>query len=192
MRHTNDIAMDLDANELKTAARDNPDAAVVRLIDAYYARIYAFLRRLSGSDADAADLTQRTFGRAQKALPAFAARSSASSWIHAIAHHTFVDWRRANRRAEDRSTEWWAARVSEQPTPDQSAVSNDLATKLYACVDKLDPDIRDSVHLHYYQGLTLQETADALDVAASTIKYRLRQAIAALQHELSDQVAKKL
>ena len=178
--------MDLDANQLRTAARENPDAAVVQLIDSYYERIYAFLRRLSGNDADAADLTQRTFSRAQKALPSFAARSSVASWVHAIAHHTFVDWRRANHRIEDRSVEWWAARVSEQPSPDQSAITNDLAAKLYACVDKLDPEIRDSVHLHYYQGLTLQETADALDVATSTIKYRIRQAIGALQRDLSD------
>jgi RNA polymerase sigma factor (sigma-70 family) len=50
-------------------------------------------------------------------------------------------------------------------------------------VDRLDPDLRESIHLHYYQGLTLQETADAMDVATSTVKYRLRQALDKLQRE---------
>jgi DNA-directed RNA polymerase specialized sigma24 family protein len=50
-------------------------------------------------------------------------------------------------------------------------------------VDRLETDLRESVHLHYYQGLTLQETADAMSVATSTVKYRLRQALDQLQRE---------
>ena len=54
-------------------------------------------------------------------------------------------------------------------------------------MDALDADVRATVHLHYYQGLTLQETADALGIATSTVKYRLRQALADLQkHEAED------
>jgi len=177
--------MDLDANQLRTAARHDNQAAVIQLIERFYERIYAFLRRLAGNDADAADLTQRTFGRVQQALPSFAGRSSVASWIHGIAYHIYVDWRRANRRTEPRSDEWWAARASSEPSPAELAARSDLARTLYACVDRLDADLRESVHLHYYQGLTLQETADAMDVATSTVKYRLRQAVDELQRKLS-------
>ena len=55
---------------------------------------------------------------------------------------------------------------------------------VYTLVDKLDAELRETVHLHYYQGLTLQETADAMGTATSTVKYRLRQALAKLQDEL--------
>ena len=41
----------------------------------------------------------------------------------------------------------------------------DLAAALYASVDRLDADLRETIHLHYYQDLTLQETADAMGVA---------------------------
>src|ERR1700722_17696405 len=62
--------MDLDANQLRTiASRDNP-AAVTQLIESFYERIYAFLRRLTGSDADAADLTQ-TDSNERAHLPSF-------------------------------------------------------------------------------------------------------------------------
>ena len=71
--------MDLDPQQLRALARQDNPAAVIRLIELYYERIYAFLRRLSGNDADAADLTQRTFGRVQQALSSFAGRSSAAS-----------------------------------------------------------------------------------------------------------------
>jgi RNA polymerase sigma-70 factor, ECF subfamily len=178
--------MDLDANQLRAmAGRDDP-AALVQLVECFYERIYAFLRRLAGNDADAADLTQRTFGRVQKALSSFAARSSVSSWIHGIAYHIYVDWRRADRRTEARSDEWWAACPSDESPPNETVEHADLARAVYAAVDRLEPDWREAVHLHYYQGLTLQETADAMEVAASTIKYRLRQALDQLQKKLDD------
>jgi len=181
--------MDLESNQLISMARQDSPAAATELVEHYYERIYAFLRRLSGNDADAADLTQRTFSRAFQALPAFAGRSPVSSWIHSIAYHLFVDWRRANHRTEPRSDEWWADCPAVQAAPDEIVARSDLAEALYASVDRLEPDLRDTVHLHYYQGLTLQETADAMDVASSTVKYRLRLALAGLQKELSDDPA---
>ena len=159
--------------------------ATVDLIDLFYERIYAFLRRLCSNDADAADLTQRTFSRVWQALPTFAGRSSVGSWIHSIAYHTYVDWRRTHHPGEPKSDEWWAGCRSSEPGPDEVAARNDLTARVYAEVDKLPPDLRDTVHLHYYQELTLQETAEAMEVATSTVKYRLRQALSALETKIS-------
>ena len=64
--------MEPDANQLVEKARCGDQAAAARLIELFYERIYAFLRRLAANDADAADLTQRTFGRVWQALPSFA------------------------------------------------------------------------------------------------------------------------
>jgi RNA polymerase sigma-70 factor (ECF subfamily) len=173
--------MDLDANQLSALARKDHEAATVLLIELFYERLYAFLRRLAGNDSDAEDLTQQTFSRAQRALLSFAGRSSVSSWVHGIGYHVYVDWQRARRPTESRSTEWWAECVSHEIAPDETAARTDLARQLFTRVDQLAPDLRDSVHLHYYQGLTLQETADAMEVATSTVKYRLRQALEELQ-----------
>ena len=73
---------------------------------------------------------------------------------------------------------WTPCRTRRSPT-------RDLAAAVYGSVDQLEPDLRDTVHLHYYQDLTLQETADALSIATSTVKYRLRQALAELQRKLA-------
>lgn len=173
-----------DANQLVETAQRGDRAAAVGLIELFYERIYAFLRRLADNDADAADLTQRTFGRVWQALPTFAGRSSVSSWMHGIAYHVYVDWRRADHRSEPHSNEWWANRPAPEATPADIVAQTDLAAAVYGSVDELEPDLRQTVQLHYYQGLTLQETADALGVATSTVKYRLRQALAELQKKL--------
>ena len=181
--------MDADPNQLVSAACRGEKAAAIRLIELFYARIYAFLRRLAANDADAADLTQRTFSRVWQSLPTFAGRSSINAWIHSIAYHVYVDWRRADRRAESRSDQWWADCPADDAGPDEILARSDMAAAVYASVDGLGPDLRDSVHLHYYQNLTLQETADATGVAASTVKYRLRLALAELQKALAPERA---
>ena len=177
--------MEHDANQLVERARGGDRAAAAELIELFYERIYAFLRRLAANDADAADLTQRTFCRVWQALPAFAGRSSVGSWMHSIAYHVYVDWRRADRHTEPRSNEWWAARPAPEALPDEIVAHTDMAAAVYGSVDELEPGLRHTVQLHYYQELTLQETADAMGIATSTVKYRLRQALAELQRKLA-------
>ncbi len=119
--------MDSNANQLVEAARGGDRAAAVQLIELLYARVYAFLRRLTANDADAADLTQRTFGRAWQALATFAGRSSVASWIHGIAYHVYLDWRRADHRIESRPNEWWSACPSAEASPSEIVTRADLA-----------------------------------------------------------------
>lgn len=172
---------DMETDAIVAAAQQGDEGAAARLIELYYRRIYAFLRRLAGTDADACDLTQKTFNQVWRMLPRLSRPGSVSSWIHRIAYHCYVDWRRAAPAHEARSDAWWAALVAGGERPDHQAARADLAASVYAAVERLEPDLRLTVHLHYYQGLTLQETAEAMSVAASTIKYRLRQAIQELQ-----------
>lgn len=154
---------------------------VERLIEEHHARIYAYLRRRAGGDADAVELTQRTFTRAWGALDRFEGRSSVVSWLHGIAHHVWQDWRRSQSRFEGRTDAWWEQIPSEVASPDETLMKLDSAGAVFAAVDRLDDSQRDVVHLHYYQGLSLAETADALGIATSTVKYRLREALGVLQ-----------
>src|SRR5262245_41269299 len=176
--------MEPDASQLVRAFRSGERADAVQLIESFYGRIYNFLRRLTANEADAADLTQQTFSRFWQRLPSFEGRSSVSSWVHGIAYHVYVDWRRANGHIEARSNEWWETHESAAPGPDEITATSDMKATLYRYVEGLESDLRATVHFHYYQELTLQETADAMGVATSTVKYRLRQGLAELQKRL--------
>ena len=126
--------MEPDANRVLEKARRGDSTATSDLIELFYARIYAFLRRLSGNETDAADLTQRTFSRVWQSLQTFANRSTVSSWIHGIAYHVYVDWRRGNGHTEARSSEWWADRIDAGAGPDELAARSDTAAVVYASV----------------------------------------------------------
>jgi len=176
--------MESNADQLVRAFRNGDRTAAVQLIELFYVRIYSFLRRLAGNPTEAEDLTQQTFGRVWQRLSSYAERSSISSWIHGIAYHVYVDWRRRNGRMESRPTEWWDTHQSNILQPDETTIAADMRATLFKHVENLEPDVRATVHCHYYQDLTLQETADALGIATSTVKYRLRQALDELQVKL--------
>ena len=107
--------------------------------------------------------------------------------MHGIAYHVYVDWYRRERRTETRSEEWWASHSAGEPGPDELAARSDLSNALFASVEALEPQLRETLHLHYYQGLTIEETAAARGVATSTVKYRQRQAVELLQRKLKEE-----
>src|SRR5262245_57986310 len=134
--------MQADPNTLIAAARSGNKTAVVGLVDMFYPRIYAFLRRLTSHDADAADLTQKTFVQFWKALSTFSGRSSLNSWVHSIAYHVYVDWLRVNHRTDSKPADWWADLPCRSPHPDEIASRNDTVEQIYRQVDGLEPDLR--------------------------------------------------
>jgi len=158
----------------------------VELVERFYGPIFGYLRRVSGHPEDAADLTQRTFAKAWIALPSYQARSRFSTWLHGIAHHVYVDWRRQRKPDRPQTDDWWAVCAAPTSTPFEDAAERDSAHRLYAQVNQLDEDARQTLQLHYYQELTIAETAEVLGVATSTVKYRLRGALELLRARMAE------
>jgi RNA polymerase sigma-70 factor (ECF subfamily) len=165
----------------RRAARADRNAAR-ELLTLYYPEVFAHLRRVCGSNQDAEDLTQQTFLKVWSSLDGFAGRSKFSTWLYRIAHNTYVDWRRGQAAGGRRGSDpWWCECPDERAGPVTNVADRQLAQRLYEAVDQLDEDKRHVVHLHYYQGLSIRETARVLDVATSTVKYRLREVFKVLR-----------
>src|ERR671922_1577727 len=123
--------------ELCERARQGDRSAASELVGLFYERIFAYLRRLCGSDEDAADLTQKTFFKAWVSLASFQNRSSFSTWLHGIARHVYLDWRRKKNPAQPQADEWWQTCAADGPSPFEDAAEKDAAHRLYSLVDRL-------------------------------------------------------
>ena len=171
----------------KRAKKADKEAAC-ELLKIYYADIFAYLRRLCGSQQDAEDLTQQTFLKAWSSLGSFAGRSRFSTWLYRIAHNTYLDWLRKNNvGTQFHPDQWWQECIDQNPGPFANLAERQLAQRLYQAVDRFDEDKKHVVHLHYYQGLSLRETAKVLNIATSTVKYRLREVFKALRAKFNVQ-----
>jgi RNA polymerase sigma-70 factor (ECF subfamily) len=162
--------------ELCRRAGDGDIEAASRLVSLFHQRVYAYFARLCPRE-DAEDLTERTFFKIWTSMSNYGGRSSFSTWLHSIAHHVYVDWRRKRNPGQSQPPEWWETLPCPEPNPFESLAERDLAIRLYRLVDTLDEETRALVHLHYYQDLSIREVSEALNIATSTVKYRLRQAL---------------
>jgi len=168
-------------------AQNGDETAAVTLVERHYRRIYAYLRRLSPDAATAEDLTQETFLKAWVALPSYRHSCRFSTWLYSIAYHAFVDRHRRDARTERRDEPWWEALAADGDDPYSTAARNGEGLALYEAVHRLDDDKRQTIVLHYYEGLSLRETARVLGVAPSTVKYRLSQGLALLRSGMADE-----
>ena len=177
--------MDSRVKNLCKRARKADKNAACELLKIHYADVYSYLRRLCGSQQDAEDLTQQTFLKAWSSFGSFAGRSKFSTWLYRIAHNTYRDSHRGNAgNPQDRTDQWWAECIDKNPGPFADAAERQLARHLYEAVDQFDEDKKHVVHLHYYQGLSIKETARVLNIATSTVKYRLREVFKILRIKL--------
>lgn len=108
-----------------------------------------------------------------------------ATWIHRIAYFSYVDWLRKRKPVAAQPEDWWDAVPCGQPSPFDITANVDSSRRLYSLVEALEPETRRAaIHLHYYQGLSLGETAEVLGMPVSTLKHQLRSALDELKSQL--------
>ena len=129
----------------------------------------------------AEDATQDTWIKAWKHMDDFEKKNIANekAWLLRIAINTCKDYRRtAWFRHIDRKQS-----LEELPPQLLSVEPKDEALTLL--VMELPDRYKQVILLYYFQGLTMQETADALELSQSTVQRRLKQAEALLKSSLT-------
>lgn len=132
-------------------------------------RTVAFLADPGSAD----DLTQETYLRALNALPRFAGRSSARTWLLSIARRVVVDQIRRNQ-ARPRCT----GSVDLEGILDarRGAARFEDIVEVRMLLDGLDPDRRDALILTQVLGLSYAEAAEVCGCPLGTIRSRVARA----------------
>src|ERR1700676_4794844 len=72
--------------------------SVQRLVDEHYIALYRYAYRLSGSSADAEDLTQETFCKAQLSFAQLRDPARAKPWLFSILRNAYLHRIRADKQ----------------------------------------------------------------------------------------------
>jgi RNA polymerase sigma-70 factor (ECF subfamily) len=156
-----------------TAAGAGDRDALAAFVRATQRDVHRFVAHLS-SAREADDLAQETYLRALRALPGFAGRSSARTWLLSIARHTAADAvRAAVRRPRTTGVEDWEA-LGARGGLVRTAV--DEGVLLRALIAELDPDRREAFVLTQVLDLSYAEAADVCDCPIGTIRSRVARA----------------
>lgn len=173
---------------LLARAKKGEIAAFESLMTAYENRIYTLALRSTGSEHDAADITQEVFLRAWKNLDSFRGDSSLSTWLYRVTSNLCVDFAR-KKAAEGVSTsiddeESPAADLpdaSRIAQPEAAAENQELREELQIALAQLSEEHRRVVLLRDVAGLTYADIAHTLGLEEGTVKSRLARARAGLR-----------
>lgn len=167
------------------AAGDAQAFAVIH--QALRPRLFAFLLRMTGSNATAADLVQETFLRMHRARSTFATGGAVLPWAYAIARNVALDHARGSRlRATERLPSDPGSEVIDPngANGEAQAIASEAAGIVGDVLAKLPQNQRDAFILLRYEGLSVNDAAAVLGATPTAVKLRAFRAYEALRAAL--------
>lgn len=168
------------------------------LVDRYSGEIFGLLYRLTGSAEESHDLTQDTFMKALRSIRNFRAESGLKTWLCRIAinesRNRFRWWKRRRRDVTISLDETvgntdltFAQTLSDSSiSPEDEALRRERTVLIKAALDEMPEAYREAVILCDVEGLTYDETADALGIGIGTVKSRISRGREELRRRLKD------
>lgn len=184
-RRTSGNSLDPDLS-LVERCLSGDDAAWEQMVRAHTRRVYALCYRFTGKESEAQDLTQEVFLRIFKTLKTFrAGEGSFVVWLTRLTRNLLIDHYRRSRldRATDSIEEQLP--VLEEKTnlaarADGMLAGREASELLQHALDKLSPELRETVILRDLEELEYKEIAEVLKVPEGTVKSRLNRGRAEL------------
>ena len=138
----------------------------------YGPALYRFCLLQMKNAAEAEDVMQEVFLKRLYRAPAFDSPEHEKRWLYRVALNQCRDELRRKRRTE--------VPLEEAALLAMPEVDRELVRQVSALPEKL----RTVIHLHYYEGYTVEELAALLGVSVGAVKMRLLRGREALRREM--------
>jgi RNA polymerase sigma-70 factor (ECF subfamily) len=162
------------------------DAAWEELVRTHTRRVYSLCYRFTNSDSEAQDLTQEVFLRIFKTVKSFRAEEgSFTTWMARLTRNLLIDNYR--RKRQDRVTDSIESQLpvleeeqDRSARPDGLVVGREAREQLQAALQRLSPELRETLILRDLEEMEYREVAQTLCIPEGTVKSRLNRARAEL------------
>ena len=143
-------------------------------------RIYRTVRSILRDEAEVEDAMQQAYVDAFAHLGDFAGRARFSTWLTRIAVHEAL----ARKRRQRPEGELMTNLPDPNRSPEQRTQDAETQKLLVTAIDDLPEHFRTVFVLRAVQGLSIEETAETLDLNTETVKTRLHRARGLLQKSI--------
>lgn len=190
VRTSNSLDADL---QLVERCLSGQEAAWEDLVRVHTRRVYSICYRFTSSDSEAQDLTQEVFLRVFKNLKSFRAGEGLFVvWLTRLTRNLLIDhYRRTRMDRASESIEDHAATLEESTASiartEGMVAGREASELLQAALQKLSPELRETVILRDLEELEYREIAQILSVPEGTVKSRLNRGRAELAKALRRQ-----
>ena len=156
------------------------------VFEAYRARVFAFLLRLSRHRTLAEDLLDEVWLRLVAKAHALRPDTRLAPWLFTVARNLYWSHRRSVlfEEEQDHALLGLAASAASWPSPFDLAAASELERRVERALAELPPQQREVLLLVAREGLTPSEAAEVCGVSPETMRQRLARARAALARAL--------
>ncbi len=182
-----DLAPDFDERKVVEEAQGGDQDALSTLYTFYFPRVYRYVAGRVRSTQDAEDVTEEVFLRLVANLKRYEWRGLPfGAWVFRIARNEVVSHVRRQRR---RGTPAPLSESIPDERQDHAAAYEQQATieVVHAAASKLPPAQRDVIALRFGAGLSVAETASALNKTQNNVKVLQHKAIAKLKGMVAEE-----
>jgi RNA polymerase sigma-70 factor (ECF subfamily) len=149
------------------------------LVERHYALLYRYAWRLTGSQADAEDLTQQAFLTAQAKWDQLRDETKARSWLFTITRNLYLKELRAPACLP-------SSHLDEMASVSSADAGADFdSEQLQNALGDLPEEFRSPVILYYFEEFSYREIAEQMGVPMGTVMSRLARAKAYLRQRLT-------
>jgi RNA polymerase sigma-70 factor (ECF subfamily) len=168
---------EIDADILEACRRGEREAFRA-LYDAYKDKVYSIaLYYFHGDRAAASDVTQQVFLKLFTSMPQYRGDSKFSTWLYRLVVNACTDASRRSRSntlAVDRpALEALPGPGPAQATPEEAVARAQMADSIRSAVAALPERFRLAILLRYFEDLSYEEMAAALNCSMGTVASRL-------------------
>jgi RNA polymerase sigma-70 factor (ECF subfamily) len=164
--------------------------ALEQLMRTHNRRLFRVARSILGNDAEAEDALQEGYIRAYRKMASFRGQASLSTWLTRIVVNQALEGRRRRRHAPeiDGDIEEIADTAEIGETPESLAMRSQLRSLIETSIDGLPETYRTVFIMRAVEGLSVEETADALGISEANTKTRFLRARALLRDALGHRI----
>lgn len=173
-------------------AANEPDLNLAERFQAYYPRIYNYLRYRVNSPEDAEDLISAVFEQAYTRREQFDPTKGAfSSWLFRIAHNALVDHYRTRERrlAWETETGLPPDLVIPEPSLETQMVQKETIVRLLQSLKHLSERDQEIITLKFAGKLRNKEIAEIMDMKEKTVSVALLRAMRRLREQMIQEAA---
>ena len=183
-----------DEQEVIARAKSRSSTAFDELVTHYERRVFRLAQNITRNNEDAEDVVQNAFLKAFQNLPAFRGDSRFYTWLVRITvNEALLKIRRRPRHKEialdepkETADSWVPLEIEDWgPNPEQRYSQQERQRILTTTISELKPGFRAVFQLRDVDGLSTEETAQALGLTSSAVKTRLQRARLTLRNSLN-------
>lgn len=155
---------------------------IAELVAEHHGELYRYAYRLTGSTADAEDLTQQTFLAAQARLSQLREPLAARGWLYAILRNCYR--KSLKKRAPVLAVD---VELNVDSVPDEMRTAEPIdEERLQEAIDALPAEYKTVLLMFYFERNSYRDIATALELPIGTVMSRLSRAKSHLRAKLLD------